>query len=163
MTIYDFSPLFRSTVGFDRLARLAESALNTDQTGMTYPPYNIEVTGEDSYRITMAVAGFKESDLSIETHENTLTIAGGKAEESGEVHYLHHGIAGRDFVRRFNIADYVEVTGARLADGLLVVDLVREVPETLKPRKIEITAGAPHDIAAKDKKMIESAAKKKAA
>lgn len=157
MLTYDFSPLFRSTVGFDRLARMAESALQTDQSAVSYPPYNIEVTGEDAYRITMAVAGFKESELSIETHENTLTIAGGRAEEDRDVHYLHHGIAGRDFMRRFNIADYVKVSGAHLADGLLFVDLVREVPEMLRPRRIEIKAAAP------DKKMIEGATKKKAA
>ncbi|HEC14482.1 MAG TPA: Hsp20 family protein [Rhodospirillales bacterium] len=163
MLTYDFSPLFRSTVGFDRLARLAESALHADQAAVSYPPYNIETTGEDTYRISMAVAGFKEDELSIETHEDTLTVSGSKTVEDGDVTYLHRGIAGRDFLRRFNVADHVKVTSAYLSDGLLVIGLVREVPEALKPRHIEIKVGTPGSLVDKAKKLIEGSSKKKAA
>ena len=136
----DFAPLYRSTVGFDRLFSMLDNMSQPDN-GQTYPPYNIERTGENAYRITMAVAGFGESDLSIESRENTLTVKGEKADADSEteVEYLHRGIAGRAFERRFQLADHVEVKGASLKNGLLHVDLVRVIPEAMKPRKIEIS------------------------
>ncbi len=133
----DYSPFYRSTVGFDRLFDLLDGATKFD-TGSTYPPYDIEATGENTYRITMAVAGFGEQDLDIQAHENVLTIKGQKAEAEDEKRYLYHGIAGRSFERRFQLADHVLVTGAKLENGLLHVELKREIPEALKPRKIEI-------------------------
>lgn len=140
MTTYDFSPLFRSTVGFDRLARMVQSAMESDQGGASYPPYNIERRGDDAYRITLAVAGFAEADLDIEARENVLTVTGRKTENEAPANYLYRGIAGRDFQRKFQLADHVKVQKATLDSGLLNIDLVREVPETLKPRKIEIGA-----------------------
>lgn len=135
----DFSPLYRSTVGFDRLFTMLDS-LAQPENGQTYPPYNIERTGEDAYRISMAVAGFSEDDISIEAHRNVLTVKGEKTEEqSEEREFLHRGIAARAFERRFQLADHVRATGAMTENGLLHVDLVREVPEALKPRRIEIT------------------------
>lgn len=142
MTTFDFSPLFRSTVGFDRLMRLMESSTQLADATNGYPPYNIEKTGEDQYRITIAVAGFGEDDLSIETHENTLLVEGRKQEGNNEARYLYRGIAGRSFKRQFQVADHVKVVGASLSNGLLVIELVREVPEAMKPRRIPITAGA---------------------
>jgi molecular chaperone IbpA len=139
MTTFDFSPLFRSTVGFDRLFSLLDNFGGPD-AAPTYPPYNIERTGENAYRITVAVAGFTGQDLNIEARENTLTIRGGKnaeeKEEQGEV--LYQGIAARAFERRFQLADHVTVQGASLENGLLHVDLVREIPEAMKPRQIPI-------------------------
>ena len=143
MDRYDFSPLFRSTIGFDRLARLVDSATRLDSTALSYPPYNIEKTGEDAYRITMAVAGFGEDDLEVVTSENTLTIrakATSDEEEKSRV-FLHRGIAGRAFERRFQLADYIKVGGATLVNGLLNIDLVREVPEAQKPRTVKIAVG----------------------
>ena len=138
----DYSPFYRSTVGFDRLFNLLDSATKLD-TGSTYPPYNIEATGENQYRITMAVAGFDEKDLELEARENSLTIKGNKAETEENVgRFLYHGIAGRSFERRFQLADHVVVTGAKLENGLLHVELKREIPEALKPRKIEISNGS---------------------
>ncbi|MBO6551880.1 MAG: Hsp20 family protein [Roseitalea sp.] len=138
----DFSPLYRSTVGFDRLFTMLDS-LGQPENGQTYPPYNIERTGENAYRITMAVAGFAEDDLTIEAKANVLKVAGAKAEDaqddSREV--LHRGIASRAFERRFQLADYVEVKGAELENGLLHIDLEREIPDSMKPRKIEIAKG----------------------
>lgn len=140
MRHFDFSPLYRSTVGFDRLFTMLDSLGQPDQ-GQSYPPYNIERTGETSYRITMAVAGFDESELSIEAREHVLTIKGEKAEETGDQsQFLHRGIAKRAFERRFQLADHVEIRGAQLKNGLLHIDLVREIPEAAKPRKIEIAA-----------------------
>jgi len=142
MANLDFSPFFRSTVGFDRIADLLDDALRAGETD-GYPPYNIELTGENAYRITMAVAGATESDLSVVQHENTLLVSG-KARPAPEgVQYLHRGIAGRAFERRFSLADFVKVGGASLANGLLTIDLVREVPEAKKPRSIQIGAGQP--------------------
>jgi molecular chaperone IbpA len=140
MRNYDFSPLFRQVVGFDHLNQMLESALNHEDSG--YPPYNIEKTGENSYRITMAVAGFTRSDLDVVAKENTLTIMGkqaasANAEDKART-YLHRGIATRAFERRFQLAEHVKVSGASLAHGLLAVDLVREVPEEAKPRSIAI-------------------------
>lgn len=139
MRNFDFSPLYRSAVGFDRMAGLLDSVSRTDQSQQSYPPYNIEITGEDTYRITMAISGFGESDLNLEVNQNLLTITGKKPEESVERKFLHQGIAARQFERRFQIADYVRVELASLEDGLLHVDLVREVPDAMKPRTIPVT------------------------
>jgi molecular chaperone IbpA len=141
MRTFDFSPLYRSTVGFDQLQSLLDSV--TREAGSpTYPPYNIERLGESDYRISMAVAGFAEGDLAIEVKQNVLTISGKRA-ETEDANYLYQGIAGRSFERRFQLADHVEVKGATLENGLLHVDLVRQIPEQLKPRQISITAAAP--------------------
>jgi molecular chaperone IbpA len=141
MNTFDFSPLFRSTVGFDRLSRLVDAATRGDE-GVTYPPYNIEKTGEDSYRITMAVAGFSPDELTITAQENTLVVAGKIKNGEDNARYLHRGIAGRAFERRFQVADYIKVTGADLVNGLLHIELVREVPEAMKPRTIKIESKA---------------------
>ncbi len=138
MRTYDLTPLLRSTIGFDRFDRLFQSALRQEEAP-SYPPYNIEKTGEDAYRITMAVAGFSEDELNITVQENSLIISGkARDEEEEPVTYLHHGIARRAFERRFETADTVKVVGASLENGLLHVDLVREVPEAMKPRTIAI-------------------------
>jgi molecular chaperone IbpA len=137
---FDFSPLFRSTIGFDHLMRLADTATRVD-AGTSYPPYNIEVTGENAYRLTMAVAGFSLDDLDITVKENALLIAGRRNDEE-QTSYLHHGLARRAFERRFQLADHIKVTGASLQDGLLHIDLQREVPEAMKPRKVSIAAGS---------------------
>lgn len=139
MRTFDLSPLYRSTVGFDRLFSLLDQTSGVEAGVPGYPPYNIERTGENAYRITMAVAGFSDSDLSIESRENTLTVKGEKKPEEGkESEVLYRGIAGRSFERRFQLADHVEVKGASLENGLLHVDLVREIPEAMKPRTITI-------------------------
>lgn len=135
-TTFDFSPLFRSSVGYDRLLGALEAASRID-TIDNWPPYDIVKMGDDDYRITMAVAGFSQGELSITQEQNMLLISGQKANEHDR-EYLHRGIAGRSFQRRFELADHVKVTGANLADGLLTVDLKREVPEEMKPRLIEI-------------------------
>ena len=138
---YDFSPLFRSTIGFERLSRLLNATLEGNGTAASYPPYNIEKTGEDAYRITLAVAGFDKDDLDITVTDDTLVVKGGTKDREGEVAYLHRGIAGRAFERRFDLADHIRVADADLVNGLLNIDLVREVPEALKPRRIEIRNG----------------------
>jgi molecular chaperone IbpA len=143
MDRFDFSPLFRSTIGFDRLARLVDTATRVDSTALSYPPYNIEKTGEDSYRLTMAVAGFSRDELDLTVQENTLVISGKAQGEDETGRYLHRGIARRAFERRFSLADHIKVTGASLDNGLLHVDLVREIPEAAKPRQIKIGEGAP--------------------
>lgn len=140
MTTFDLSPLFRNAIGFDRLARQLDSAFRAEP--VAYPPYNIEVTGEDRYCITLAVAGFTRDDLDIEVKENILRIAGAKRDTAGERNFLHRGIATRNFERTFQLADHVEVRDARMQDGLLHVDLVRELPEAAKPRRIEIRPAA---------------------
>jgi molecular chaperone IbpA len=138
MRTFDLSPLYRSTVGFDRLFNLLDS-VNGGETAQPYPPYNIERTGENAYRVTMAVAGFGENDLDIQAKENVLTVKGEKRDEKQETReVLYRGIAARAFERRFQLADHVEVTGATLENGLLHIDLVREIPEAMKPRKIQI-------------------------
>ena len=148
MRTIDFSPLFRHSIGFDRLQDVADAALRGDSGDRGYPPYNIEQTGDDGYRITMAVAGFGEADLDISSKENTLVVSG-KLSESGEITYIHRGIAGRAFERRFELADHVKVTGANLVNGLLQIELMREVPEEKKPRQISIsTKSIPHQKAA---------------
>jgi molecular chaperone IbpA len=144
MATYDLSPLFRSTIGFDRLGRLLEASLAADP--VAYPPYNIEKLGENAYRITMAVAGFGEGDIDITAQDNALTIRGKAQAEPQNAKYLHRGIAGRAFERRFQLADHVEVERAQLENGLLHVELVRRIPEALKPRKIEIATGAPRPV-----------------
>jgi molecular chaperone IbpA len=138
MDRFDFSPLFRSTIGFDRLARLVDSTTRVEGTAMSYPPYNIEKTGEDAYRLTMAVAGFAPSELDVTVHENTLFVTGKAQKEDGNGRYLHRGIARRAFERRFSLADHIKVSGASMDNGLLHVELVRQVPETMKPRQIKI-------------------------
>ena len=141
MRTFDLAPLYRSTVGFDRLFSMLDGA-GFDSAAPTYPPYNIERTGENAYRISIAVAGFAETELTIESKENTLTVKGEKQEKTenqGEV--LYQGIAARAFERRFQLADYVQVSGAQLANGLLHIDLVREIPEAKKPRQIPIGNG----------------------
>jgi molecular chaperone IbpA len=143
MDRFDFSPLFRSTIGFDRLARLVDTAARVDSTAVAYPPYNIEKTGEDSYRLTMAVAGFSQDELVITVHENTLIVTGKAQKDPENGRYLHQGIARRAFERRFSLADHLKVTGASLDNGLLHVDLVREVPEEAKPRQIKIAGSEP--------------------
>jgi molecular chaperone IbpA len=142
----DFAPLYRSTVGFDRLFDLIDSVTGFDQASPGYPPYNIERLGEDEYRITMAVAGFGQDELRVDVKEQTLTIAGAKSVEDKERHYLHRGIAARNFERRFQLADHVEVKGADLQDGLLHVELVRNVPERLKARTIAIGKAEPKQV-----------------
>lgn len=138
MNRFDFTPYRRSTVGFDRLFDLLENASRAGG-GDNYPPFNIERLGEDAYRITLAVAGFKAADLDITAQQNLLVVQGRKAEDSqSESQFLHVGIAQRAFERRFELADFVRVEHANLEDGLLVIDLVREVPETMKPKKVEI-------------------------
>jgi molecular chaperone IbpA len=134
----DFAPLYRATVGFDRIADLMDRVLSTDVAQPTYPPYNIEKTAEDAYRISIAVAGFSPDELSVEVKDGSLFVTARKTAEDTERAYLHRGIATRAFERRFALADHVRVTGAVHEHGMLHVDLVRETPEALKPRRIEI-------------------------
>jgi molecular chaperone IbpA len=141
MNTFDFSPFFRSTVGFDRVFDLLDEATRSDE--VSWPPYNIEKLGEDTYRITMAVAGFSQEDLSVVAHENTLIVTGKlKNGDMNATQYLYRGIAGRGFERRFNMADHVKVAGASLVNGLLHIELKREVPEAMKPRTIAIQSGS---------------------
>ncbi len=147
MRHYDFAPLYRSTIGFDRLAQLLDNVSGLDAEA-AYPPYNIERLGENQYRISMAVAGFVDDELRIEVKEQTLTVKGEKKAETGERQFLHRGIAARSFERRFQLADHVEVTGANLKDGLLDIDLQRNVPERLKPRSIPIATSGVQQIEA---------------
>ncbi len=154
MRTFDLSPLYRSTVGFDRMFSMLDKTAGFENAGgTTYPPYNIERTGENSYRVTIAVAGFAESDLTIEAKENTLTVKGEKQPEpdARPAEVLYQGIAARAFERVFRLAEFVEVRSAKLEKGLLHIDLVREVPEAMKPRTIRINAAA-------DKKVIEAKA-----
>ena len=140
MRTIDFSPLYRSAVGFDRLAALLDAAAATDSAS-GYPPYNIETTGDNAYRVEIAVAGFRPEDLTIEVKENVLTVQGRKAANDETRRFLHRGLAERNFERRFQLADHVVVTGASSENGLLHIDLVREVPEAQKPRTIAINKG----------------------
>ena len=153
MLNYDFSPFYRSTIGFDRLLSLLDKHAGPEANGQSYPPYNIERTGENAYRITLAVAGFAEDDLTVETRENTLTVRGGKDAaqkvDSEKREVLYQGIAARAFERRFHLADHVSATRASCENGLLHVDLVREVPEAQKPRTIAIqTSGKTLEVSA---------------
>lgn len=138
MQTLDFTPLYRATVGFDRIADLMDRVLSTEVAQPTYPPYNIEKTAEDAYRISIAVAGFAPDDLSVEVKEGALLVAAKRGAEAAQKTYLHRGIATRAFERRFALADHVRVTGATHENGMLHIDLVRETPEALKPRRIEI-------------------------
>ncbi len=140
MRTFDFAPLYRATVGFDQVADLMDRVLTNEGAQSTYPPYNIEKLEDDAYRISVAVAGFSDEDLSVEVRENALIVSARKAEENTERAYLHRGIATRAFERRFHLADHVHVTGASHVDGMLHIDLVREVPEALKPRQISIAS-----------------------
>jgi molecular chaperone IbpA len=139
---FDFSPLFRSTIGYDRLMQLADAATRFESSD-GYPPYNIESTGENAYRLTMAVAGFAADEIDVTVKENALLVTGRSKKEDEKKAYLYRGIARRAFERRFQVADHIKVVGASLDNGLLHVDLVREIPEAMKPRKIEIANGAP--------------------
>lgn len=140
MTHIDLTPLYRSTIGFDRMANLLDSAMRGEQTSNGYPPYNIEVTGENEYGITLAVAGFEEDELNLQVENGVLTVRGKKAsnEDDKNRRFLHQGIAYRSFERKFNLADHVEVRGAELKHGLLTIQLVKEVPEAMKPKTIAI-------------------------
>ncbi|MEM7267801.1 MAG: Hsp20 family protein [Pseudomonadota bacterium] len=155
MRNFDLSPLYRSTVGYDRFATLLDQVLSADVSQPNYPPYNIEKTGDDAYRITLAVAGFSEDDLDIEAREGVLIVKGAhkRDEEAARPSYLHRGIAERAFERRFQLADHVRATGAKTENGLLHVDLIREVPEALRPRKIEIGGAKTIDAKPKAKKV----------
>ena len=141
MRHYDFSPLYRSTVGFDRLASLLDQVTTSDNGSNSYPPYNIEATGENTYSISIAVAGFGQDEIDLEVERGVLAVRARKAEDKAERRYLHRGIATRAFERRFHLADHVQVTGAAHTDGMLHIDLERQVPEALKPRRIEIAGG----------------------
>ena len=138
MRSFDFAPLYRSSVGFDQLANMMDRVLSNEVGQSSYPPYNIEKTADDAYRISVAVAGFAAEDLGIEVRENALLVTARKSDEKDEKTYLHRGIATRAFERRFHLADHVRVTGASHVDGMLHIDLEREIPEALKPRRIEI-------------------------
>ena len=143
MRTFDLAPLYRATVGFDQIADMMDRVFASDVGQQTYPPYNIEKTAENAYRISIAVAGFAADDLSVEVKENALIVSARKADEDEGRTYLHRGIATRAFERRFHLADHVRVTGATHADGMLHVELERVIPEALKPRRIEIASAAP--------------------
>ncbi|MCP4387317.1 MAG: Hsp20 family protein [Gammaproteobacteria bacterium] len=142
MTTIDLSPLYRNSIGFDRMGSLLDSALRSQKASVGFPPYDIETTGEDRYAITLAVAGFEESELDIQVENGVLQVRGKKADDSEEKSYLYRGIANRSFERKFNLADYIEVSGADLKNGLLTISLVKEIPEAMKPRAITIGAAS---------------------
>ena len=154
MHTYDFSPLFRYSVGFDRLEKMLDSAARRQGQGSSYPPYNIESVDDSAYRISIAVAGFSETDLDISQTENTLLVKGSGSPNDNTVSYLHRGIANRSFERRFDLADHVKVTNADLDNGMLTIYLEREVPEALKPRQIEISKGSTAGIVDAAKKLL---------
>jgi len=141
MRTIDFSPLYRSAIGFDRMANLLDSVSQNETKQSSYPPYNIELTGDDTYRITMAIAGFADKDLDVQLEQNRLTVSGKKEQTDKPKEFLHQGIAERGFERRFQLADHVRVENAQLENGLLHIDLLREIPEAMKPQKIEIGTG----------------------
>ena len=151
MTTFDFAPLFRTAIGFDRLARLMDTAASSTDAS-SYPPYNIQKTGDDTYRLTMAVAGFRPDDLELVVKENTLVVSGKVASDNAKGEMLYRGIAGRAFERRFVLADHIVVDGADLQNGLLHVGLKRVVPEALKPRKIMIGGAGPKPVAVEEQK-----------
>lgn len=140
MRNYDLAPLYRASVGFDQIAELMDRVLTKDTPQPSYPPYNIEKIGEDAWKISIAVAGFTDDDLNVEVRESSLIVSASKEKDSAERTYLHRGIATRSFERRFHLADHVRVSGASHTNGMLNIDLVREVPEALKPRRVEITS-----------------------
>ena len=143
MRNFDFSPLYRSTIGFDHLSNMLDAANRNDAGQPGYPPYNIEAVDTDKYQITMAIAGFVEHELELQSEKQTLTVTGKKQDTDGSRNYLHQGIAARNFERRFQLADHVEVVGANLANGLLHIDLVRVIPEAMRPKNIPINAERP--------------------
>ena len=145
MRHFDFAPLYRATVGFDQIADMMDRVLASDVAQPSYPPYNIEKTADDAYRISLAVAGFTDAELSVEVRENALIVAAKKADEATDRTYLHRGIATRAFERKFQLADHIRVNGAVHENGMLHIDLVREVPEALKPRRIAIASSAAVD------------------
>lgn len=138
MTTFDLTPLIRTSIGFDRLARVMDEALRCEQGSESYPPYNIEQHGEDQYRIVMAVAGFSEDDLDISIQNNTLIVSGRTSKNKRDITYLHRGIAGRAFEKHFQLADFIKIGEAAIDNGMLSIELIREIPEALKPRKISI-------------------------
>ena len=140
MSAIDYSPLFRSSIGFDSLVSMLDAAFDTDNTSPAYPPYNIEVVGDNRYSIVLAIAGFQEEEIDIQIKQDLLTIRGKCSEESDQHNYLYRGIAARNFERKFNLAEYVEVTEAKLENGLLKINLVKNIPETMKPRRIAINS-----------------------
>lgn len=142
MRNFDFSPLYRSAIGFDRMANLLDNLSRSEQAQPSYPPYNIELTGEDKYRITMAVAGFDSSEIAIEVNQNLLRVSANKPNDTQEKTYLHQGIAARSFERKFQLADHVQVQSANYQNGLLHIDLHRIIPESMKPRSIPISVSA---------------------
>ena len=152
MRRFDLAPLYRATVGFDQVADMMDRILTDTQSTPSYPPYNIEKTADDAWRISIAVAGFSESDLSVEVRENALLVSAKKSDEADDRTYLHRGIANRAFERRFTLADHVRVSGASHVNGMLNIDLVREVPEALKPRQIAIASGETVDAKAVEAK-----------
>ena len=141
MTNFDFSPLYRTTVGFDHLSTLLDNIHRSDRTANSYPPYNIELINENNYQITMAVSGFNSDELDIKSEHRTLTVRGQKHPDENARNYLHQGIAARNFERKFQLADHIEITGAQLENGLLHIDLAREIPEAMKPKTIPINEG----------------------
>lgn len=161
MNRIDLSPLYRSSVGFDRLASLLDSTLRGEQSTGGYPPYDIEILDESQYAITIAVAGFEQDELDIQTEKGVLTVRGRKADSDKERNFLHQGIAYRAFERKFNLADYVEVTDANINNGLLTINLVKEIPEAMKPKKISIGQGSSHtiehDVAGRSEKSEQAA------
>lgn len=142
MRAFDLSPLYRASVGFDQIADMMDRVVSKDAAQPSYPPYNIEKTDDDAYRISLAVAGFAEDELSVEVRENALIVSARKSQEDDERTWLHRGIANRAFERRFHLADHVRVLGASHENGMLHIELAREVPEALKPRHVEITSTA---------------------
>ena len=155
MRSFDFAPLYRATVGFDRVADLMDRVLASDVAKPSYPPYNIEKIDEAAYRISIAVSGFSASELSVEVKESSLVVSARKTEDDSNRSFLHRGIATRAFERRFALADHVRVTGASHEDGMLHIDLIRELPEAAKPRKIEITKAVPNEPAALQAPSVE--------
>ena len=156
MRHFDFTPLYRATVGFDQIADMVDRVLTSDVQTSSYPPYNIEKIDKDTYLISVAVAGFSEADLSVEVKQNSLIISAGKSDEVKK-NYLHRGIASRSFKQQFQLADHVQVTGANHSDGMLHIELKREIPEALKPRQIPISRGSSILSNAKDR-VIEALA-----
>jgi molecular chaperone IbpA len=155
MSTFDLSPLFRSTVGFDTLSRVMDAALAQADSG--YPPYNIEKCGQDTYRVSLALAGFTADDVEMVSHEGVLTVRGKAKSDDEKTVFLYHGIAARAFERRFQLADYVEASGARLENGLLQIDLVRRVPEALKACRIEINNAPAGKVAVESAKLSKAA------
>lgn len=162
MRTFDFSPLFPSTIGFDRFQRVFDESLERASSVPTYPPYNIEAVDENAYRITMAVAGFSQDDLDVTVEADRLTISGKIEDFTEEAQYLHRGIATRAFQRSFDLADHLKVVGSNLENGVLIIDLEREVPEELKPRRIEISSSPAATLAKKAKNLLGADTKKAA-